>query len=219
MTKIPVYFVPGLAASSDIFENIKLPEDTFETFLLEWFVPSPNESLTHYVKRMAAEIHHEDPVLIGVSFGGIIVQEMAKLLPVRKVIIISSAKCNAEFPYRMRLAKTLGLYKILPTSLIRQVDRIAKMPLGTLIGKRVKLYNRFLAMRDQQYLDWAIKNIILWDRKVPDKKVIHIHGDNDLIFPARYLKNYISVKGGTHIMILNKFKWLNENLPKIILND
>jgi len=26
------------------------------------------------------------------------------------------------------------------------------------------------------------------------------------------------VEGGTHIMILNKFKWLNENLPNLILS-
>ena len=38
MSKIPVYFMPGLAASSIIFENIKLPEDTFEMHFLEWFV-------------------------------------------------------------------------------------------------------------------------------------------------------------------------------------
>ena len=30
MSKIPVYFMPGLAASPTIFENIKLPEDQFE---------------------------------------------------------------------------------------------------------------------------------------------------------------------------------------------
>ena len=30
---------------------------------------------------------------------------------------------------------------------------------------------------------------------------------------------FIVVKGGTHIMILNKFRWLNENLPKIILEE
>jgi len=30
MSKIQVYFVPGLAASIEIFENIKLPEEIFE---------------------------------------------------------------------------------------------------------------------------------------------------------------------------------------------
>ena len=32
MSKIPVYFMPGLAASTTIFERIEFPEDTFEIF-------------------------------------------------------------------------------------------------------------------------------------------------------------------------------------------
>ena len=56
MNKIPVYFMPGLAASSAIFERINLPVDTFEIHLLEWFVPEKNESLQSYAKRMAEKV-------------------------------------------------------------------------------------------------------------------------------------------------------------------
>jgi thioesterase domain-containing protein len=37
-----------------------------------------DESLDEYAKRIAEKIKLENPVLIGVSFGGILVQEMAK---------------------------------------------------------------------------------------------------------------------------------------------
>ena len=37
---------------------------------------------------MAKEIKHKDAVLIGVSFGGVLVQEMAAFLDLRKLIII-----------------------------------------------------------------------------------------------------------------------------------
>ncbi|MBF6607910.1 MAG: alpha/beta hydrolase [Flavobacterium sp.] len=218
MTKIPVYFVPGLAASSSIFENIKLPDDQFEMILLDWQLPMANESLQQYCKRWTRQITHQNPVLIGVSFGGVVVQEMSKLIAVRKVIIISSAKCNSEFPLRMRLAKYGGLYKLIPTSLLTRVKPLDSLPIGsTKIKKRLKLYERYIGVRDQQYLDWAIKALIFWDRCEPDPNIIHIHGDADEIFPAKYVKNYISVPGGTHIMILNKSRWLNKHLPKIIL--
>jgi hypothetical protein len=62
-----------------------------------------------------------------------------------------------------------------------------------------------------------MKQVILWDRTVADGKVIHIHGDKDDVFPIKNIQNCIVVKGGTHIMILNKYKWLNEHLPQIIL--
>ena len=217
MLKIPIYFMPGLAASPLIFERIQLPKDIFEVILLEWEIPLDHESLEDYAKRICAKITHENPVLIGVSFGGILVQEMSKFVDAKKVIIISSVKCNKEFPRRMKWAKSTGAYKLLPLDLILNVEKLAKYSFGSKINERIKLYEKFLSMRDKKYLSWAIERVILWDRDTSDENVIHIHGDADEVFPPQYIKNYISVKGGTHIMIINKFKWLNENLPKIIL--
>ncbi len=220
MEKIPVYFMPGLAASPKIFENIKLPEDRFEMFFLEWVLPDGDEPLADYAGRIAQNIKHENPVLIGVSFGGVLVQEMAKIIRAHKVIIISSVKCNTEFPRRMRFAKMTRAYRFFPTSLMQRVDWLAKFAVGNnMITRRLNLYEKFLSVRDKKYLDWAFKNIILWDRCEPAKGVVHIHGDADEVFPPKYLKDYIPVKGGTHIMILNKAKWLNENLPRIILAE
>lgn len=217
MSKVPVYFMPGLAASTAIFERIALPEDAFEVYLLEWEIPLDGESLPDYAKRITRNIKHENPVLIGVSFGGILVQEMAKHIEARKVIIISSVKSNAEFPRRMKIAKTTKAYKLIPMRLILNVESQAKFSFGEKINKRLKLYEKFLSVRDIRYLDWAVEQVILWDRTKIDDNVIHIHGDQDEVFPIKYIANCKVVKGGTHIMILNKYKWLNENLPKIIL--
>lgn len=219
MSKIPVYFMPGLAASTTIFENIKLPDENFEMFFLEWFLPLKNETLSDYALRMTKEIKHKNPVLIGVSFGGILVQEMAKHIETRKIIIISSVKSNKEFPKRMKVAKKTLAYKLVPTSLLSNVEVLAKFSFGETITKRIKLYEKYLKMRDKKYLDWAIENVILWSQSEINEKVIHIHGDNDEVFPSQYIKNFIPVKGGTHVMIINKYKWLNENLPKIILEN
>lgn len=217
MSKIPVYMMPGLAASTAIFERIKLPEANFEIHLLEWEIPLEKESLLNYAKRIAEKIIHPNPVLIGVSFGGILVQEMARFIKVRKVIIISSVKSNLEFPRRFKLGKTTKAYKLIPMSLILNLENLAKFSFGDTINKRIKLYEKFLSVRDISYLEWAVEQVILWDRTVVDENVIHIHGDADDVFPIKYIKNCIVVKGGTHIMILNKYKWLNENLPSIIL--
>ena len=217
MTKIPVYMMPGLAASSSIFERIILPDDIFETVLLEWEIPFDKETLPDYAKRIANKIQHQNPVLIGVSFGGILVQEMAKCIETRKVIIISSVKTNLEFPRRMKVAKTTKAYKLIPTNLLANVESLTKFSFGFKIDQRLKLYEKFLRVRDKRYLDWAVEQVILWERTVADEKVIHIHGDEDDVFFFFYIKNCIVVKGGTHIMILAKYKWLNENLPRIIL--
>jgi pimeloyl-ACP methyl ester carboxylesterase len=218
MSKIPVYFMPGLAASSAIFERIDLSKEKFEIILLEWEIPLPSESLSQYAQRMALKVTHENPVLIGVSFGGILVQEMAAFLKPFRVIIISSVKTNLEFPRRMKVAKTTKAYKLIPTSLILNVENLAKFSFGEKIKSRLQLYEKFLSVRDINYLDWAIEQVILWERTEVDPSVIHIHGNQDDVFPIKYITNCIVVPGGNHSMILFRFRWLNEYLPEIILN-
>ncbi|MBC7524431.1 MAG: alpha/beta hydrolase [Flavobacterium sp.] len=219
MTKIQVYLMPGLAASSSIFERIELPKNQFQVHYLEWFMPKSNETLKNYAERMAEKVTEKNSVLIGVSFGGILVQEMAQFLNPSKIIIISSVKSAFELPRRMKIAKTTKAYKLIPTSLLANVELLVKYAFGDVLKQRLKLYERYLHMRNKEYLDWSIEQVINWDRKIIDPRVIHIHGDNDEVFPAKYLNKYTNLKGGTHIMILNRFKWFNQNLPKIILND
>jgi pimeloyl-ACP methyl ester carboxylesterase len=219
MEKIHVYFMPGLAASSLIFERINLPEAAFEIHLLDWELPLSQETLKAYAERMSKLVTEPNPVLIGVSFGGVLVQEMAQFLTVRKLIIISSVKTNLEVPLRMKFAKTTKAYKLLPTSLLQNVELLAKYSFGNAIKQRLKMYEKFLSMRNKVYLDWAIEQMLLWNRTEPDKNVIHIHGTLDEVFPVKNIQNFIPVSGGTHIMILSKFRWMNENLPKIILEN
>lgn len=216
MSKIHVYFMPGLAASTTIFERIKLPETDFEMHYLEWEIPFDNETLVAYAKRITDKIVHQNPVLIGVSFGGILVQEMAKHIAASKVIIISSVKSNTEFPVRLKLAKSTKAYKLIPMNLILNIESLAKFSFGEKVNQRLKLYEKFLSVRDIRYLTWAVEQVVLWDRVTIDESVIHIHGDLDDVFPIKNIKKCIVVKGGTHIMILNKYKWLNEKLPLII---
>lgn len=213
---IHVYLMPGLAASSSIFENLKLEPSKYQTHLLDWIIPEKNEKLEDYARRMADEVKHHNVVLIGVSFGGVLVQEMKQFVKPRKVIIISSVKCKHELPRRMKLARKTLAYKILPTQLVSRMDLLAKYAFGKTISKRIELYKKYLAMNNKQYLDWAIKNAVCWGRDETDTEIIHIHGDKDMVFPISNIKDCIVVKGGTHIMIINRFKWFNERLPELI---
>jgi esterase/lipase len=185
---------------------------------LEWIIPKRDESLKSYALRMNKYVNHENVVLIGVSFGGVIVQEMAKSLDLKRLIIISSVKCREELPRRMRYAASTGLFKLIPTSLLDYVDHFEKIAVGDFIKKRAKLYRQYLSVRNQRYLDWAIKNMVLWHCPKAREGIIHIHGDKDEIFPIKYISDCITVKNGTHIMILNRYRWFNKYLPQLILS-
>lgn len=211
--------MPGLAASSKIFEHVKLPEEQFEMHLLEWISPLKKESIKAYAKRMSELIAQDNAILVGVSFGGIIVQEMKEFVRPKKIIIISSAKSNLEFPRRMIVAKKTKAYKLIPTRLFMNIELFAKHIFDYFdIKQRIELYKKYLTVRDKDYLDWAIDRIINWERKEIDTDVIHIQGEFDEVFPMKNIKNCIVVKGGRHVMILNRFRWFNENLPKIMID-
>lgn len=216
---IHVYLMPGMAASPKIFEHIKLPENQFKIHLLEWVIPFDNESMSEYSLRLSKSILHDNIVLIGVSFGGVIVQEMSKHITVRKLIIISSVKSVRELPKRMLLAKATKAYKIIPTRLVGNMELFAKYAFGNNVTKRIELYKKYLSVNDSKYLDWAIKNMVCWNQETCNPDIIHIHGDKDNVFPIKNISNCITVKNGTHIMILSKYKWFNEHLPNLILND
>lgn len=216
--KVHVYFMPGMAANPSIFKNINLPEEKFEQHLLEWSVPTKNMSLAEYAIEMNKSILHKNPVLVGVSFGGMLVQEMAKYIPVKKIIVISSVKHESELPKRMIFAKYTKIHKLLPTGIVNNLELLTKYAFGETANKRLELYKEYLSVKDKYYIDWSIDQIVNWKQseKCPDY-LVHIHGDKDPVFPITHIKNCIPVKNGTHTMIIHRAKWFNENLPTIIL--
>ena len=217
-TKIPIYFLPGLAANPSIFKNIHLDPDRFEMYFLEWMIPFEEESISEYALRFCTKVKHENAVLVGVSFGGIIAQEMNLVHNFRKIIIISSVKTRQELPLHLQLAGKTRAYKLIPTSFFAQnIDLLSKYAFGKPIVNRLDLYKQYLSITDKRYLDWAIKQVVSWNQDKSDPNLVHIHGDRDIIFPIENIKTCVIVEGGTHIMILNKYRWLNKNLPMLIL--
>tara|TARA_B100000780_G_scaffold270453_1_gene230273 strand:- start:5486 stop:6145 length:660 start_codon:yes stop_codon:yes gene_type:complete len=208
-----VYFMPGMCANSMIFERIELGSN-FKSHYLDWIPPLKNESLRNYVIRLSKNIKHENSILIGVSFGGVIVQELSKILKIKKIIIISSVKSNKELSNSMKFAKKTKSYKLLPVTWLNDFESLLAFVLGPKIKRKVNLYRKYLSVRDENYLKWAIEAMINWKQEDPLDDVIHIHGTLDLVFPVVNIKNYIPLKKGDHNMIFKRADWLNDYFLK-----
>ena len=217
MTKIPVYFVPGLAAGPEIFEHLELSSEKYELNYLKWIKPlALEESISNYAMRMTDNITHKNPVLIGVSFGGIMVQEMSKYIDTKKIIIISSVKSNNELPKRFKMAKFTKVYKFFPTKIVSNFEDYAKYFLGKSLKKRAEIYKKYLSVRGKTYLNWSINSILNWKQEKPQNNVIHIHGTSDHVFPIKHIHNAIEIKGGTHVMILTKAKKISKIIDETL---
>lgn len=213
---IHIYFMPGMAASPKIFEFINFP-DPFISHHLSWVPPNEKETLKKYALRMCERIKHPNPILIGVSFGGILVQEIAKHITVDKLVIVSSVKSNKEFPLSMKMAKKTSAHKLLPTQWINNLDALTLFAFGKGIQKRLELYQKYLSERNPHYLSWAIDSLVQWDQDYKLDNIIHIHGENDTVFPVKNLKQPFQKIEGGHAVIITHAKWFNIELPKLLL--
>ncbi|WP_440881668.1 alpha/beta hydrolase [Tenacibaculum sp. C7A-26P2] len=215
MTKTPIYFVPGLAASSKIFQYISLPKEHFQLFFIEWILPhSIDESIQDYAKRMSKEIKHKNAILVGVSFGGVMAQEISKHVSLGKLIIISSIKNNNELPKKLQLARKTKAYKLFPSNIISNIEKYERYFFSDILKKRMALYKTYLCVRDKIYLQWAIFNLLHWKQNETLPGILHIHGDHDEIFPIKNIQKAKIIKNGTHIMILDKAKSISNILQK-----
>lgn len=217
MKKTPIYFMPGLAARPAIFKNLALDATKYSFHYLEWVKPlSIEETIENYAHRLSLNIKEKNTVLIGVSFGGIMMQELAKFVAPKKVIIISSIKSSNEFPKKFKLAKFTKVYKIFPINLLQNFEDYSSFFLGERLKKKVALYKKQLPVRNNIYLKWAISNSIEWVQIKPPENITHIHGTKDIVFPIKNIKNSIEIKDGTHVMILTKAKKISKIIDAIL---
>lgn len=217
MKKIPIYLMPGLAASPDIFEYLELPEDRYHLHYLEWKIPlALEETIANYAMRMSDDVKEKKPVLIGVSFGGIMVQEMSKYLDVSKVIIISSVKHHEELPKRFQMVRFTKAYKLFPTKVVSNFEEYAHYFLGKSLKKRADIYKKYLSVRNELYLNWSISTIIKWKQNTTNKHITHIHGTKDHVFPIKNIDNCTEIEGGSHVMIITKAKKISKIIDDIL---
>jgi len=212
--------MPGLAAGPEIFEKLELSKELYEFHYLRWKKPlALEESITNYAMRMTEEINHKDPVLVGVSFGGIIVQEMSKFIDIKKIIIISSVKSKNELPKRFKVAGKSKIYKLFPTKIVTNFENYAKYFVGKNLERKAKLYKKYLSVRGKKYIKWSIENVINWNQENVMENITHIHGTKDEIFPIKNIKNAIEIENGNHSMIIIKAKQISKIIHESLTCD
>lgn len=212
-----VYCIPGLGASKTIFEFLP-KSDQLSYVLLDQKFPTKGESFDSYINRWSVEIKDENPIVIGVSFGGIIAQELSKSHSIKKTILISSVRTPLAYPWFLKLLKYIGVHSLVMPFILSKMKQIEQNPKTAKDKKMSPLLKRYLPNRDLHYIKWSVDKIICWKPTYEVESLIQIHGTKDEIFPYSKTKNAISIKDGTHAMIVTKRRWFEENLLSYILN-
>jgi pimeloyl-ACP methyl ester carboxylesterase len=203
-----IYCISGLGADEKIFANLRL--HGYELKHIAWLRPHKKETIEEYAARMAAPIKEKNPVLLGVSFGGMIGIEIARRINLQKLILVSSIKSTAELPRWMKVAGKLKINKMLPSRPFNFTEKIDNKRLGVSNDEEMQMVRNYRKSVDSVYVEWAINQILNWKNEWVPGNIVHIHGDSDKIFPVRKINSAHIIKGATHFMIYNRADEVSE---------
>lgn len=209
-----IYYISGFGADERVFSKLNFKEVEFH--FLPWFNPIKNETIEGYAKRMSESITHAEPVLLGLSFGGIMSIEIAKQISTSKIILISSIKTFREMPLWMRLTGKLKLDKVVPLKTFKLIEPIENYNLGIENKEELKLVQEYRSTISRQYTNWATHQIVNWKNEWIPENLAHIHGGRDHIFPIKNIKADYIIPDGGHFMIMNRAREVNAVIEKIL---
>jgi esterase/lipase len=210
-----IYCISGLGADERAFAKLHI--EGYEMVHLAWLMPAKNETIGQYAKRMSENIKDENPVLMGLSFGGIMSIEIARHVTAEKVILISSVKSSKEIPLWMKLAGRLKLNKLMPMRPYKILEPLQNYNLGASTPEEKEMANTFRKNVSQLYLDWAINQVLNWKNDWQPASLYHIHGNADRLFPIKKINADFIIHNAGHLMIMNKAKEVNRYLNTILI--
>lgn len=209
-----VYFLSGLGADKRAFQFLKLPG--YQLHYLDWLNPDPRETIDHYAQRLASAITAKHPVLVGLSFGGIMAIEVSKWVKVEKVILISSPKTQLELPIYLQIFRWFPVYYAIPPRLLKRIMLLVMDWFFSINSREESLLLKTILLDTKDdFLRWAIDIVLHWNQTEAIENVYHIHGRGDRIFPLRFLKADTLIEGG-HFMIVNQAERISALLRQII---
>lgn len=195
-----IYLLPGLGNDERVFRYLDFAG--MEVVYLPWLMPLPAERIEQYAGRMAEKIMHPNPIIIGLSFGGMMAIEIAKNIAVKKIVLISSAKGKAEIPFYLRWLGKTGLQHVLPTTWFLRANAFTYWLFGLKEKEHKQLLKDVFNATNHQLYRWSGNAILTWQNAEQPTQIVHIHGTTDRILPYRFVTATHTIHGGGHFMLV-----------------
>ena len=214
---VPLILIPGLSASHEVFQ----PQlERFPNVIVpEWPVPQRQETMTQYAERFAATLPMDQPcVLGGMSFGGMLAQEMCQVLHPVGLILIATVRGPEELPLYAKIGRCLHwAIPLLPIRLLQSLSRVLECPgVRTWVPLRRILARQF-RHADPELFRCSLLQIIRWSAPPPVScPVWHIHGDRDSVLPASRTSPDELVPGGGHVLTLTSPEAVNRFIAQCL---
>lgn len=190
---------PGMTPSRRIFEKLKPQLDSCE--IVDWIPPVRAKTIPEYAAELVAELGVDASCdLLGVSFGGIVAQEVARLLGTPLCFVVSSAGSASEFRSTQRLLARFP--KCGDQTMLKTVGAIAQgWPRSGSSMSTVRA--RKFQGQHGKWFRWATSAALRWQATPSGQPgIVRIHGDRDRTFPHGVRYADIVIPGAGHMLAL-----------------
>jgi pimeloyl-ACP methyl ester carboxylesterase len=207
-----IYCISGLAADHSMFQRISI--EGYNLVPLPWVPFDKEDTLKSYSAKMAGQIKEENPIIIGLSFGGMIAVEIGKIVPCQKIFLVSSIKTSTALSSEYSWVKPL--LKWAPSSVFNTPNFYVLDRMGAETDEDKALLTNEIQNADPAFVTWCIKAILNWDNDTYPPGIIHIHGKADKIISPKHVEPDYWIEGGTHLLIYNRATEVNSIIAKCL---
>ncbi|MFC4162300.1 alpha/beta hydrolase [Epilithonimonas zeae] len=211
-----LYTISGLGADEKVLEKLTF-NPNIEVVHIPWLIPDLEEDFHHYVTRMSESIDDsEDFYLLGYSFGGLIVQEIHKLKPAKKIVIMGSIRSDSEKSKLILAGQKTNAVKYIPLRVFNGNTTLFYSFFRKLFDPKNPRLTQYFRVKDPYYLKWSMDKVANWKfDKMPD--VIQILADKDIVFPIKNSQPDFVIKNATHLFPVTKAKEVSAILKNIFV--
>ncbi len=197
-----VYFFNGIGNNSAIFSKLKLNKSIQPVFVI-YPNPEQKEKWEAYIKRLSKIIDVNEPfALVGLSFGGLVITELSKILNPQKLVYISSITTRKELPLFYKLSGNWRLYYLLPGWFKPRKWMFNLKLIGLKSETDRAILMRIFQTGEPRFTKWAIRQVITWNNDIEPKNYIKIHGTKDDVLPLKNETYTTKIMGANHFMVL-----------------
>jgi pimeloyl-ACP methyl ester carboxylesterase len=216
MAPPPLYLLSGLGADERMFQFLDLHHPNPR--VIKWITPDPEDTMATYARKLTQQMEpsQEPPIVIGLSFGGMVAQEIARQIPVKQLILISTLVDTNQIALHYRFWGWLKVQKWLPFALAKRFTGLGAWLFGVDSVEDKAIFRSIIQDTDVPTLRWSLTQILSWHNPAPTPEAVIIHGDRDKILPVPKVPHLHLIKGGEHLIVLNRAKELSELINRYL---
>lgn len=208
-----IYMFPGLGATSAMFKKYEFAE--FDVQRIDWQAPIKKETFSDYAARYLSFIDKSRPaIFLGVSFGGIIANELARFHKPALLILISTVESSSSIPMKFRIGQIFPV-SLIPGKFIKRCIPLIEWTFRIKSDENKKLFREMTRDVPNAFFPWAVFGVSCWKGLSQNyQETLTIHGSRDLIFPMSKTECDYLIEGAGHFMAVDESEMINQIIEK-----